>query len=108
MKTCSKCKEEKDYSDFYKNSTRPDGLTYWCKECTKKHVYESVKPGYVSTYDRHKQDHSNRGGMKIGPRLKNEPKEKDDYEYYVPSKETVNKKWEKMMGRLKESGKVTR
>ena len=33
MKVCSKCKIEKDESEFYSNKRMPDGLDYYCKEC---------------------------------------------------------------------------
>lgn len=33
MKTCAKCKKEKDESEFYKNKKSPDGLMYYCKKC---------------------------------------------------------------------------
>lgn len=36
MKTCSKCKVEKEKSWFYKDKSRVDGLSYICKECDKK------------------------------------------------------------------------
>lgn len=32
-KVCSKCKIEKDESEFYSNKRMPDGLDYYCKEC---------------------------------------------------------------------------
>ncbi len=32
-KTCSKCKQEKDRSEFHKNSKKLDGLQVWCKSC---------------------------------------------------------------------------
>jgi len=32
-KTCNKCKVEKATSEFYKNSSRKDGLNYSCKQC---------------------------------------------------------------------------
>lgn len=35
-KVCSKCKSEKDESEFGKDATRKDGLHYWCKECVRK------------------------------------------------------------------------
>lgn len=35
-KVCSKCKEEKDVSEFYKDKKYKDGLYCWCKECNKK------------------------------------------------------------------------
>ena len=33
LKTCSKCKEEKLRSGFYKNKRHKDGLAYECKAC---------------------------------------------------------------------------
>ena len=37
MKTCSICKEEKLFSEFYKDKTRKDGFGYNCKSCIRKH-----------------------------------------------------------------------
>ena len=34
-KQCSKCKINKDQSLFYKNKTRPDGLSPQCKQCAE-------------------------------------------------------------------------
>ncbi len=34
-KTCTKCKETKPASSFYKNKAKPDGLHWICKECVK-------------------------------------------------------------------------
>ena len=36
MKTCSKCKIEKELSEFYKDSRRKDQHTIYCNECYKK------------------------------------------------------------------------
>ena len=33
MKTCSKCKIEKDEAEFSKNASKKDGLDYRCKLC---------------------------------------------------------------------------
>jgi len=33
MKRCSKCKQHKDESEFWKNKNRKDGLADWCKPC---------------------------------------------------------------------------
>lgn len=40
MKTCSKCKETKDFSEFTKDKTNTYGFTSQCKECQKKHRTE--------------------------------------------------------------------
>ena len=41
MKECSKCKTEKEISEFYKQSNgKPSG---WCKECNKSHKKEHYK-----------------------------------------------------------------
>jgi hypothetical protein len=34
-KACRRCGKEKPLSDFYKNNATRDGLTYWCKDCTR-------------------------------------------------------------------------
>jgi hypothetical protein len=36
MKTCSKCKTEKEESEFCKDSRRKDKLTPWCKACQRE------------------------------------------------------------------------
>lgn len=33
MKTCSRCKKEKPYSEFYTRNIEKDGLDYYCKDC---------------------------------------------------------------------------
>ena len=36
MKICNRCKESKDYSEFYPSKDSKDGLNYMCKICRKK------------------------------------------------------------------------
>lgn len=36
MKKCNNCKRVLDESCFSKNKNNPDGLSYYCRECTKK------------------------------------------------------------------------
>ena len=36
MKICSKCKTEKELSEFNKDKTRTDGYSYLCKFCLKQ------------------------------------------------------------------------
>lgn len=40
MKTCSKCKIEKSFDNFYKNKLGKNGFSSRCKECFKKIVKE--------------------------------------------------------------------
>ena len=35
-KKCSKCKQIKAISEFYKDRGSKDGLHYWCKQCNKQ------------------------------------------------------------------------
>lgn len=35
MKVCYKCKEEKPFEKFSKNSSKKDGLQGYCKDCKK-------------------------------------------------------------------------
>ena len=35
MKTCSSCKETKDFFAFYKDSTKKEGVTSFCRPCQK-------------------------------------------------------------------------
>jgi 5-methylcytosine-specific restriction endonuclease McrA len=43
MKVCSKCKEEKDISEFCKDSSKPDGLYSSCKSCQKSYRKSNKK-----------------------------------------------------------------
>jgi hypothetical protein len=36
MKTCNKCKQEKEYTEFCNNKNSPDGKNYICKLCKKE------------------------------------------------------------------------
>lgn len=51
MKKCSKCKTEKDLSEFYKQSNGK--LSGWCKECTKSHKKEHYKSNKSSYREAH-------------------------------------------------------
>lgn len=45
MKTCTKCKQNKDLKDFYKDKSEKDGYNNQCKPCVaikqKKHYYKN-------------------------------------------------------------------
>lgn len=44
MKKCSKCKVEKDRSEFGKNSTQKDGLHHYCKYCHNLTAWKAKNP----------------------------------------------------------------
>ena len=43
MKICSKCKIEKDYSEFYKLKQSKDDFNYKCKSCVKQYNVKIIK-----------------------------------------------------------------
>lgn len=48
MKSCSKCKVEKELSEFYKLTSSPDGLQYMCKTCLRE--YQEDKKEHIKEY----------------------------------------------------------
>lgn len=65
-KTCSKCKQNKDVKDFYKNALYSDGYMNVCKECHKQYQQQHKKvrdPNYMKNWYRKRQ--SQQKGDKI-------------------------------------------
>ena len=59
MKQCSKCKEEKCESEFYKRKAAKDGLTPHCKACQKvcdQKRYEANRESIREKQRRHYQE----------------------------------------------------
>jgi len=60
MKLCHKCKKWKDESEFSKESSRKDGLKFWCKKCDQAYArkrYRKDMKGlkeYYSYEERHR------------------------------------------------------
>jgi len=52
MKICTKCKQRKEETEFYKDKSSNDGLTYWCKNCRK--AFDKTRS--ASYYLEHKED----------------------------------------------------
>ena len=50
MKTCSKCKKEKDETEFSKQARHKDGLDYRCKSCVREYrqtdAYKASQEAY--------------------------------------------------------------
>ena len=50
MKTCTKCKIEKPFSDFYRCKATKDGVQFYCKECCKEYKLKNREA--IKTYQR--------------------------------------------------------
>jgi hypothetical protein len=51
MKTCRRCKENKEIKEFYKNKSEKDGLMYICKFCFRK----EQKPYKIKNIEKHRE-----------------------------------------------------
>lgn len=47
MKQCSKCKANKESTEFFKNANTSDGLARQCKSCAKEYTH---RPGVMEKY----------------------------------------------------------
>lgn len=59
LKTCGKCTQDKDISEFNKNSTKKDGLQLYCRECNSKNLkrhYQDNKEYYFDKKEKRKLD----------------------------------------------------
>jgi hypothetical protein len=87
MKQCSKCKIQKDESEFSKNRKNKDGLRYYCKDCERAYTREHYeqKRGSAKKYNNYKDLHRVAGGVKQKQcgRCK---KWKDENQYYKHSR----------------------
>ena len=52
MKKCPKCKEEKEFSEFYKDKRTKDNLRAWCKICNAKYNKKYKKSDKWKKYNR--------------------------------------------------------
>ena len=50
MKTCGKCKVEKDEAEFWKNNNYKDGLDFRCKSCVREYQQTSAFKAYNMEY----------------------------------------------------------
>lgn len=88
-KPCSKCKNIKPYSEFYKDKSRSDGHCNYCKICDKKRLRNKEKAD-----ERHKKWRNSEAGKKYFQKYYKERKEE-----YAER----NKKWaEENRERLRE------
>ena len=50
MKTCTKCKTEKDETEFSKDKNSKDGLDSRCKSCMREYQQTDVRKEYQKAY----------------------------------------------------------
>lgn len=53
MKVCSKCKQEKEYNNFYPSKSCKDGIMRMCKEC--HNILSTTNKNYRKKYQKNKQ-----------------------------------------------------
>lgn len=89
MKTCSKCKVEKELSEFNKSKTREDGLRWSCRSCDKN--YSLVNKEYYKQY--RKQYYLDNKEKAKQYHLDNKDKiAKINKQWYLDNREKVNEK----------------
>lgn len=57
-KVCTKCKQNKLFSEFYKCVTKKDGLNSWCKNCSREYCKQ-----WYSKQDRRRELNFRRYGL---------------------------------------------
>ena len=65
MKTCSKCKAEKEFSKFSKNRSCKDGLDSWCKLCVREYQQsETGKKAKRKSDQKYRQTDAGKGASR--------------------------------------------
>ena len=74
MKTCTKCKINKDLSEYYKSKSKKDGLQYVCKMCNNyQHIeYLKTKDGVIARIFGAQRSNSKRRGHNLPTYTKKE------------------------------------
>ncbi len=55
MRTCNKCHQVKDESEFHKDRTRVDGLAYVCKACRREQTKHYRETNHALVLERQRQ-----------------------------------------------------
>jgi hypothetical protein len=109
MKTCKKCEESKDYSSFYKDKSKKDGLDIYCKECNKirkAKYYLDNKERIDKRNSKWKQSNQDklREDGKVYYQLNKEKTAENKKEYRIKNKDIIrikNKEYWETTGREK-------
>lgn len=54
-KKCSKCKKDKELTEFHKNKSRKDGYQHICKECRIIYIHENYIKNKKAYFNRNKK-----------------------------------------------------
>jgi hypothetical protein len=90
---CRKCRQTKDISCFSKDSTRKDGINYWCKDCVKS--YRTSKSSYFKVKDKEKKDRYTKEGRDYDKKRYQRNREKlleQKKEYGIRNRELLRNK----------------
>ena len=63
LKTCRKCKRQLPAEAFYKDISRPDGLSFYCRECHKRLAGRATEPRLRSATDEQLLNECRRRGL---------------------------------------------
>lgn len=67
MKICTKCKENKDKSEFYPNRTTKDGLYTYCIPCRREYIKEFRKRPHI---EKQQKEYLSRLDVKLRTKLR--------------------------------------
>lgn len=96
MKKCSKCKEQKDISQFTKDKGTKDGLLCYCKSCTK--IIRACKAKYNTEYQKAYKDTNKQKVKKYNAKYRAANKDKLDEQkrqYYLDNQDRLIDKQKK-------------
>lgn len=100
MKECSKCKEVKDFSNFYKSKRKKSGFSSACKSCERKYVIENREniSNYKKEYRKNNKEkiekwfHENKELLKQKKKIYREnPENKQRYREWLQNNEEKKK-----------------
>ena len=94
-KTCTKCKETKPAAEFPRKQAYRDGLSSWCRECTRKSTKEAIKkrPAYYSEfYRRYYREVAKKRGYKSPNKAANDRKYREKNKEKLTAKRRERKK----------------
>ena len=90
MKLCTACGTEKAKAEFYRHSGRKDGLTNWCKECSKAKVNAYAAENREAVRERNKASGAK---FRASNREREATRLRDFYLANKPARRAAETKW---------------